>query len=144
MARVYSEMNRRLCNFVMARHPENVEGVWAFPRITGILENKLIIFSDRRWLEIYRVPKRIFQQLVNSMQGLQSAATRMRKPVPVNVIVAMLLKRLGKGLDYREIGDKFGYGAASTACKKVNEAICLLIKTKTHTQSSSRWQESRS
>ena len=28
-------------------------------------------------------------------------------------------KQLGKGIDYREIGDKFGVGA-STACKKVN------------------------
>ena len=30
-------------------------------------------------------------------------------------------KQLGKSIDYREIGDKFGVGA-STACKKVNTA----------------------
>ena len=30
-------------------------------------------------------------------------------------------KQLGKGINYREIGDKFGV-SASTACKKVNAA----------------------
>jgi transposase len=53
----------------------------------------------------------------------------MRKPVPVEVITAMVLKRLGKGLDYREIGDKFGVGA-STANEKVNDAMLFLIKNK--------------
>ena len=43
----------------------------------------------------------------------------------------MLLKRLGKELDYRQIGDKFGVGA-STACEKVNEAMKYLITTKKH------------
>ena len=33
----------------------------------------------------------------------------------------MLLKRIGKGLDYREIGDKFGIGT-STACMKVKHS----------------------
>jgi len=36
-----------------------------------------------------------------------------------------------KGLDYREIGDKFGIGA-STACMKVNEAMKLLVSSKMH------------
>ena len=39
--------------------------------------------------------------------------------------------QIGKGLDYREIGDKFGMGA-STACMKVNEAVKLLVSSKTH------------
>ena len=38
---------------------------------------------------------------------------------------------LGKGLDYREIGDKFGIGT-STACMKVNEAMKLLVSSKMH------------
>ena len=33
----------------------------------------------------------------------------------------MFIKQLGKGVDYREIDDKFGVGA-STACQKVNAA----------------------
>ena len=33
----------------------------------------------------------------------------------------MFTKKLGKGIKYREIGDKFGVGA-SAACKKVNTA----------------------
>ena len=64
----------------------------------------------------------------------------MRKPVPVQVITAMVLKRLGKGLDYREIGDKFGIGA-STANEKVNDAMLFLIKNKLYTIS--RLQEGR-
>ena len=64
----------------------------------------------------------------------------MRKPVPVEVITAMVLKRLGKGLDYREIGDKFGVGA-STANEKVNDAMLFLIRNKLHTIS--RLQERR-
>ena len=52
----------------------------------------------------------------------------------------MLLKRLGKGLGDREIGDKFGVGA-STACEKVNEAMRFVVETKKHTIS--RLQEGR-
>ena len=110
------------------RHTENVRSVWAFPRISGVLESeqaggraggrRVMNLSEQRWLESYRVPKRTFQQLVHSLQGVERAATRMRRPVPVVTIVVMLLKRLGKGLDYREIGDKFEVGA-STACEKV-------------------------
>ena len=52
----------------------------------------------------------------------------------------MLLKRLGKGLGDREIGDKLGIGA-STACEKVNEAMRFAVETKKHTIS--RLQEGR-
>ena len=96
--------------------------------------------SERRWLESYRLPKRIFLRLVDSMRSLGRNTTRMRKAIPVNVVVAMLLKRLGKGLDYRESGDKFGV-EASTACDKVNEAMKYLITTKNHTLN--RLQERR-
>ena len=64
----------------------------------------------------------------------------MRRPVPVVTIVAMLLKRLGKGLDYREIGDELGVGA-STAGEKVNTAMWFLIETKKYMIS--RLQEGR-
>jgi hypothetical protein len=55
----------------------------------------------------------------------------------------MVLKRLGKGLGYREIGDKFGqFGVgASTANEKVNDAMLFLIRNKLHTIS--RLQERR-
>ena len=122
------KLNKLHC-CIAVRHPENVRRVWAFPRISGVLESEFMNLSEQRWLESYRVPKRIFQQLVHSLQGVGRAATRMRRPVPVVTIVAMLLKRLGKGLDYREIGDKFGVGA-STACQKVNTAMSFLIETK--------------
>ena len=46
-------------------------------------------------------------------------------------IAAMLLKYIGKGLDYREAGDKFGI-STSTACMKVNEAMKLLVNSKMH------------
>ena len=68
---------------------------------------------------------------LHDLRSLQRQVTRLRSPVPVRTVVAMLLKRLGKGLDYREIGDKFGVGA-STACIKVNEAMKLLVSSKMH------------
>ncbi|PFX15431.1 putative nuclease HARBI1 [Stylophora pistillata] len=122
------------------RHTENDRSVWAFPRISGVLETEFMNLSEQRWLESYRVPKRTFQQLVHSLQGVERAATRMRRPVPVVTIVVMLLKRLGKGLDYREIGDEFGVGA-STAGEKVNTAMWFLIETKKYMIS--RLQEGR-
>ena len=64
----------------------------------------------------------------------------MRKPVPAQVSTGMVLKRLGKGLDYREIGDKFGVGA-STANEKVNDAMLFFIKNKQY--KISRLQEGR-
>lgn len=66
--------------------------------------------------------ERDVEQLVHDLQGLQRQVTRLHKPVPSKTVVAMLLERIGKGMDYREIGDKFGI-RASTACKKVNEAM---------------------
>ena len=67
----------------------------------------------------------MFEQLTRDLHSLQRQVTRLGNPVPVKTIVAMLLKRIGKGLDYREIGDKFGMGA-STACMK------LLVSSKMH------------
>ena len=52
----------------------------------------------------------------------------------------MAAKRLGEGMDYREIGDKNGV-SASTACQKVNEAMHLLVKSKKYIIS--RLQEGR-
>lgn len=75
--------------------------------------------------------ERDFEQLARDLQGLQRLVTRLHKPVPSKTVVAMLLKRIGKGMDYREIGDKFGI-RASTACKKVNEAMQFLVHSKLH------------
>ena len=57
---------------------------------------------------------------MRDLHSLQRQVTRLYKPVPVKTVVAMLLKCIGKGLDYREIGDKFRIGT-STACMKVNK-----------------------
>lgn len=45
------------------------------------------------------------------------------------IVVVMLLKCLGKGLDYREIGDKFGVGVF-IVCIKVNEVMKFLVSFK--------------
>ena len=73
----------------------------------------------------------MFEQLTRDLHILQRQVTRLRNPVPVKAIVVMLLKGIGKGLDYRESGDKIGMGA-STACIKVNEAMKLLVSSKIH------------
>ena len=73
----------------------------------------------------------MFEQLMRDLHSLQRQVTRLRNPVSVKTIVAMLLRRIGKGLDYREIGDKFGIGT-STACMKVNKAMKLLVSSKMH------------
>ena len=63
--------------------------------------------------------ERDVEQLARDLQGLQRQVTRRHKPVA------------GKGMDYREIGDKFGI-RASTACKKVNEVMQFLVHSKLH------------
>lgn len=75
--------------------------------------------------------ERDVEQLARDLQGLQRQVTRLHKPVPSKPVVAMLLKRIRKGMDYREIGDKFGI-RASTASKKVNEAMQFLVHSKLH------------
>ena len=92
------------------------------------MEHEFLHFPDRKWLESYRVSKDMFEQL---MRSLQRQVTRLRKPVAVKTVVTMLVKRIGKGLDYREIGDNFGIGT-STACMKVNKAMKLLVSSKMH------------
>ena len=64
------ETRNKLHRFIAMRHTENVRSVWAFPRISGVLETEFMNLSEQRWLESYRVPKRIFQQLVHSLQGV--------------------------------------------------------------------------
>ena len=88
--------------------------------IQNVLEHEFLHFPDRKWLKSYHVSEDMFEQLMRDLHSLQRQVTRLRKPVPVKTVVAMLLKRIGKGLDYREIGDKFGIGT-STACMKVNK-----------------------
>ena len=104
---------------------------WKIPRIQNVLEHNFLHFPDRKWLESYRISKNMFEQFMHDLQSLQRQVTRLRSPVLGRTVVAMLLKHLGKGLDYREIGDKFGV-STSTACIKVNEAMKLLDSSKIH------------
>ena len=124
-------ISRRLNVFLTEQSQVGGRAVWKIPRIQNVLEHEFLHFPDRKWLESYRVSKDMFEQLMRDLHSLQRQVTRLRKPVPVKTVVAMLLKRIGKGLDYREIGDKFGIGS-STACMKVNEAKKLLVSSKMH------------
>ena len=124
-------ITRRLCVILDDRNQVGGRAAWKIPRIQNVLEHEFLHFRDRKWLESYRICKDMFQQLTRDLQGLQRQVTRLSNPVPVRTILAMLLKRIGKGLDYREIGDKFGIGT-STACIKVNEAMKLLDTCKMH------------
>ena len=135
LARIVTEtcaaISRRLNVFRTDRSQVGGRAAWKIPRIQNVLEHEFLHFPDRKWLESYRISKDMFEQLMRDLHSLQRQVTRLHYPVPVKTIVAMLLKRIGKGLDYREIGDKFGIGT-STACMKVNEAMKLLVSSKMH------------
>jgi len=130
LARIVTEtcavISRRLNVFVTARSQVGGRAVWKIPRIQNVLEHEFLRFPDRKWLESYRVSKDMFEQLMRDLHSLQRQVTRLRKPV--KTVVAMLFKRIGKELDYKEIGDKFGIGT-STACMKVHEAMKLLVQS---------------
>ena len=132
LARIVTEtcadISRGLNVFLTERSQVGGTAVWKIPRIQNVLEHEFLHFPDRKWLEGYRVSKDMFEQL---MRSPRRQVTRLRKPVPVKIVVAMLVKRIGKGLDYREIGDNFGIGT-STACMKVNKAMKLLVSSKMH------------
>lgn len=106
----------RIRAFVADRNQVRCRAAWEIPRIENVSEHEFLHFPDRKWLESYRISKDMFERLTRDLQGLQRQVTRLRNPVPVKGVVAMLLKYLGKGLDYREIGDNFGSGAW-TACE---------------------------
>ena len=135
LARIVTEtcaaISRRLNVFVIGRSQVGGRAAWKIPHIQNVLDHEFLHFPNRKWLESYRISKDMFEQLTRDLHSLQQQVTRLRNPVPVKTIVAMLLKCIGKGLDYREIGDKFGMGA-STACMKVNEAMKLLVSSKMH------------
>ena len=128
---VCASITSRLNVFLAETSDSGGRAAWKIPRIQNVLEHEFLHFPDRKWLESYRISKDMFEQLTHDLRSLQRQVTRLRSPVPVRTVVAMLLKRLGKGLDYREIGDKFGVGA-STACIKVNEAMKFLVSSKMH------------
>ena len=91
-------ISRRLNVFLTERSQVGGRAVWKIPRIRNVLEH----FPDRKWLERYRVSKDMFEQLMRNLHSLQRQVTRLYKPVPVKTVVAMLLKCIGKGLDYRD------------------------------------------
>ena len=103
---VCANITSRLNVFLAETSDSGGRAAWKIPRIQNVLEHEFLHFPDRKWLESYRISKDMFEQLTHDLRSLQRQVTRLRSPVPVRTVVAMLLKRLGKGLDYREIGDK--------------------------------------
>ena len=90
-------ISRRLNVFLTGRSQVGGRAVWKIPRIQNVLEHEFLHFPDRKWLESYRVSKDMFEQLMRDLHSLQRQVTRLRKPVPVKTVVAMLLKRIGNG-----------------------------------------------
>ena len=98
LARIVTEtcaaISRRLNVFLTERSQVGGRAVWKIPRIQNVLEHEFLHFPDRKWLESYRVSKDMFEQLMPDLHSLQRQVTRLRKPVPVKTVVAMLLKRI--------------------------------------------------
>ena len=115
---ICASITSRLNVFLGETSDSGGRAAWKIPQIQNVLEHEFLHFPDRKWPESYRISKDMFEQLTYDLRSLQRQVTRLRSLVPVRTVVAMLLKRLGKGLDYREIGDKFGVGT-SAACIKL-------------------------
>ena len=124
-------ITRRIHVFLADRNEIPGRAVWKIPRIENVLEHEFTHFNDRKWFESYRIWKEMLNSWHVICRAFSEKVTRLHKPVPSKTVVAMLLRRIGKGMDYREIGDKFGI-RASTACKKVNEAMQFLVHSKLH------------
>ena len=111
LARIVTEtcaaISRRLNVFVTGRSQVGGRAAWKIPRIQNVLDHEFLHFPDRKWLESYRISKDMFEQLTCDLHSLQRQVTRLRHPVPVKTIVAMLLKRVGKRIglqrDWRQI-----------------------------------------
>lgn len=61
LARIVTEtcaaISRRLNVFLTERIQVRGKAVWKIPRIQNVLEHEFLHFSDRKWLESYRVSK---------------------------------------------------------------------------------------
>lgn len=89
-------------------------------------------FTDRDWLENFRMSKETFNYLCHQMStSLRRQDTVFRKAISVEKRVAVTLWFLATPCEYRTISHLFGI-ARSTVCEIVQETCSLIVSTLFH------------
>ena len=83
-------------------------------------------FTPKDWLENFRMSQCTFKYLCDELRlAIEKINTEMRKAVPTDIRVALMLWFLATGADYRTIGQLFGV-SKSTNCL-VSKDVCSAI-----------------
>uniref|UniRef100_A0A672NM66 DDE Tnp4 domain-containing protein n=1 Tax=Sinocyclocheilus grahami TaxID=75366 RepID=A0A672NM66_SINGR len=108
-----------------------IRTIWAYPRTYEWWSYINNTWTDREWLQNFRMRRCTFLMLCDTLRPwLTRQNTTYRKPVPVEVRVAICIWRLATNLEYRSISHLFGVGL-STCCiitQEVVTAINVIMK----------------
>ncbi|KAM4537641.1 uncharacterized protein V3H82_023434 [Fundulus diaphanus] len=100
--------------------------MWAQPRQSTWWELANTSWEEKDWQKNFRMTRTSFLRLCDILRPqLTRQHTRYRRPVPVDLRVAICLWRLATNLEYSSISQLFGVGI-STACS-VTQQVVLAI-----------------
>lgn len=101
--------------------------IWCLDKATDWYDYIVPQMDDKAFKENFRVTKKTFDFLVDSLQCLKKQDTNFRKAIPVRKRIAVALFYLSSAAEYRVISALFGIGK-STACEIVDEFCSCVIK----------------
>ena len=104
--------------------------VWSFSRASTWWESIVPEFTNRQWVDNFRMSEETFMYLCNKMRPvLKRQDTNFRLCVPLKKIVAIALWKLATNGEYRSIGHLFGV-SRTTVCRCVQQfcnAACKVL-----------------
>uniref|UniRef100_A0A673HQ67 DDE Tnp4 domain-containing protein n=1 Tax=Sinocyclocheilus rhinocerous TaxID=307959 RepID=A0A673HQ67_9TELE len=100
--------------------------IWAYPRTYEWWSYINNTWTNREWLQNFRMQRCTFLMLCDTLRPwLTCQNTTYRKPVPVEVRVAICIWRLATNLEYRSISHLFGVGL--TTCSIITQEVVTAI-----------------
>lgn len=106
--------------------------MWTTPRPCSWWQHISDNWNDRDWQLNFRMRRGSYLHLCNILRpSLTRQNTRYRRPVPVELRVAICLWRLATNLEYRSISHLFGVGI-STACCITQEVVTAINRVMKH------------
>lgn len=125
--RRWALMGALSAHHILTRHYRRcIREIWVYPRTKSWWPHISSTWTDHEWLLNFRMRRGTFSQLCDALRPwLTRQNTRYRKPVPVEVRVAVCVWRLATNLEYRSLSHLFGLGL-STCCVITQEVVTVI------------------
>ena len=127
LKRIARKMKMRLLLPLFMAHCRE-RNIWMLPKSDAWFVMADTLFDEERWYSNFRVSRRTFQYLLDSIQNeITCKRTRLRDPVSARCRLAITLYFLGSTSEYRRIANLFGVSTAFV-CKCITEVCQAIIK----------------